>query len=88
VRVWALLLVAQLEGDRTRAVEPLVALLADPLPDARADAAEALGIIGPPAAAALPALERLLSETSSHARENAKKAIAAIRGESNDQCQG
>jgi len=47
--------------------------------DARARAAEALGSIGPPAKAALPALEKALHDPSAMVREAAKRAIAQIR---------
>lgn len=81
VRVWGLLLAAQIEGDRGLAVEPLIDLLSDPIANTRAEAAEALGVIGPPAAAAIPTLETTLNDTEWTPRERAKRALSAIRGE-------
>lgn len=81
IRVWGELLAAQIEGDRAHAVQPLIAFLANTSSNARADAAEALGLIGPAASSALPALEKLLTDEASAPRENARKAIGAIRGE-------
>ncbi|MBX3358729.1 MAG: HEAT repeat domain-containing protein [Phycisphaeraceae bacterium] len=88
VQVWAVLLTAQLQGDRVAAVPRLVEIIRRNLNPAkfypRGDAAEALALIGPPAAAADPEviglLESMLKEDAWHSREGARKALRAITG--------
>lgn len=85
-RVWGELLVAQLQGDRRRAVPGLIGLIersggVSGDSNTRGEAAEALALIGPGAEAALPFLEAMLSESAWSPRENAKRAIHAITGE-------
>lgn len=60
------------------AVEPLTAALKDEVPERRAGAAYALGLIGAPARAALPTLLDLLSDDDVGVRRQASLAVARI----------
>lgn len=85
VRVWGELPVAQLRGDRALATPGIIEIVREHQSrrdaDARADAAEALEVIGAGARAAMPLLEALLNDPERAPREAAKRAIHAITGE-------
>jgi hypothetical protein len=82
VRVWTTLLEAQVRGNRAEAVDPLIDLLRRAKADSysRGDAAEALGLIGPAAAEAVPLLEPALADDAWHSRECAREALRLITG--------
>jgi HEAT repeat protein len=72
----------ELHDGSSETVEGLVGLLKEKSSFARQEAIKALGRIGPPAAAALEALEAILSDHRMDAlsRDLAAEAIRAIRG--------
>ena len=61
-------------------MEPLVAALSDPEAVVRLAAAQALGLIGPPAKPAVQPLWRLIRDPDEAVREAALRAIKRIRG--------
>jgi HEAT repeat protein len=72
--------VGQLGADAAWAVPTLVALLKDRRPGTRRLAAEALGTIGPAAAAAASALEVATRDSDDRVRAAAEQALARVRG--------
>ena len=60
------------------AIEPLVEALKGDNPDRRAGAAYTLGLIGPPAKAALPALLEALKDETVEVRRQASYAVARL----------
>jgi HEAT repeat protein len=74
-RVWSLYALVRIDGDA-----PAMASLTDLLKDrvAAPDAAEALGRIGPPAKAAVPALRDLLKDKNPDVRKAAGEALKKI----------
>jgi len=64
----------------SRAVEPLIGALKDKSRERRAAAAYALGQIGPPARAAIPALVQTLKDDSPTVRRQAAYALSRIVG--------
>lgn len=79
VRVNAFIALARMRGDKSQAVPALIAALSS-TPIQRL-AATALGQIGPPAAAAVPDLIRLLNAEDAYTREQATIAVWQITGD-------
>ncbi|HEY2759597.1 MAG TPA: HEAT repeat domain-containing protein [Pirellulales bacterium] len=77
-----LLDVGAMGKDGAWAVPTLIELLAHPLPQVRALAAQTLGRIGPPAAAAKPALQRATHDSNPAVGQAAHRAIERIQNES------
>ena len=79
VAIWALLKVRPgYESVEKRAIPLLTKGLSNERAEVRAEAAQALGEIGPNAASALPELKKLADDPDAIARSAAKAAIAAI----------
>jgi HEAT repeat protein len=86
VNAWALTRICPpSEQLAAKTVPLLVAGLADSFPPVRHGAAEALGNLGPAAKPALPALQAALNDKDEGVRSAAAKAIAAIRGNPQEQ---
>ena len=78
--IWALLRVRPgYESVEKRAIPLLIKGLGDERAEVRAEAASALGEIGPNAAAALPELEKLVNDPDPIVASAAKAAVAAIK---------
>ncbi|HZT83199.1 MAG TPA: HEAT repeat domain-containing protein [Gemmataceae bacterium] len=67
--------------DRSEAVPALAKLAADPEPEVRAAAVEALACIGPPARAAGPALAKALGDEDVRTRRGASAALVRVLGD-------
>lgn len=78
---WALAKIDPTSADVAKSVVPLLTVgLGDEMPLIRQGAAEALGILGPSAKEALPALQKATSDTNDDVREAALAAIKQISG--------
>jgi len=81
VSLWAMVLISPQDAEIVaKAVPALAAALRREQPIVRFEAAQALGKIGPPAVAALPALEALGEDPDMHVRNAAAAAIQKIKG--------
>ena len=76
--LWAKVVLAAIDGDVTKAAPAVRAGLGDKSGVVRATAADALPLVGGPAAGDLPALMRLLREPSAAAKEPAARAVGRL----------
>ncbi len=70
---------ASVPPEVTEAIGPLVATLTDAHAGVRGKAVSSLGWIGPPAASAIPAIEKMLTDPDGKVRERAERALHRIR---------
>jgi HEAT repeat protein len=80
-RVAAARLLQHRQGDATKIVPALMAALEDKVDDVRWSAAIGLGYYGDKAKEAIPALEKLQSDSDARIREAARVAVKRINGQ-------